>query len=393
MFLSFIIYHCVLWMRPRSSTSFTISHAVPAIFKKEIRCETTRRPPTPLLASSSDEDEVQKLRDQAAKIRAQLAELEGKTVEQVELEAKQANEKQIKLKNKKLKNVVEEVKLSSTKKRDPILYVPTTKDEQTRQAALAIERAFADGITRQTVRLALVGEGEDSIPEEVEEWPGGAKQIYREAGRPLTEALLAEVRATATSLQTEEEKKSGKDWYPPKIKAQDIWDFDGSALITAEAASGPSSDVQALVFPNTDVKYIKDIKQIHTSMGKERLFILINPFWRDVESWGFNILAPNGKKQAQETIFACDGGGFQETYVLLRFSVRGENCVALKVYPYEWQLFAYFEEYGYYGRGFSTAIRLGSSEEQPTSALFAKLLGERDEFKMNKTMRQLNQKL
>jgi hypothetical protein len=54
----------------------------------------------------------------------------------------------------------------------------------------------------------------------------------------------------------------------------------------------------------------------------DRLFVLVNPFWRNVESWGFNILAPGAKAKAQSTIF---DKGFDETYVYLRFSVRGEN--------------------------------------------------------------------
>jgi hypothetical protein len=160
-------------------------------------------------------------------------------------------------------------------------------------------------------------------------------------------------------------------------------------LISAEAAAGPSGDVQALVFPNTDVKYLKDISQISENLGKDRLFVLMNPFWRNVESWGFNILAPNAKKLAQENVFDCEGGGFQETYVLSRFSARGEDCVALKAYPYDWQLFVYLEEESY-GGIVQTAIRLGSSENMPTSAMFTELLNEREEFKLNKTMRQMN---
>ena len=163
----------------------------------------------------------------------------------------------------------------------------------------------------------------------------------------------------------------------------------GSALITAESASGPSGDVQALVFPNTDVKYLKDIAEIDSKLGKDRLFLLVNPFWRNVESWGFNILQPKGKQRAQETIFDNENGSYQETYVLSRFSVRGEDCVALKVYPNDWELFAYLEDYSF-GRPVQTTIRLGTSEDEPTSATFAGFLNEREEFKMNKTMRQLN---
>lgn len=267
-------------------------------------------------------------------------------------------------------------------------YVPESREEQTRQAALAIERAFQDGITRQTIRLALIVEN-GSLSDDEEEWPGGSKQIYREAGRPLTEALLTEVRAIATNLQTEEEKNLSKAGHlPPQITAQDILDFDGSAILTAQAQSGPSGDVQALVFANTDVTYLKNVKEISKNIGEDRLFLLINPYWKNIESWGFNILAPQGKRLAQETLFDNPNGGYKETYVINRFSVRGENCLALKAYPYDWQLFAYLEDYSL-GAPVLTPIRLGTCTEAPTTALITELLNERKEFKLNKTMRSL----
>merc|ERR1712157_161507 len=249
--------------------------------------------------------------------------------------------------------------------------VPVTFDDMVWQASRAVERAFKDGKTRQTVRFNLVGEEEPSTEEK--QFPGGAKQMYRESGGPLTNALLREVRAPTTHYA---EKLT------PTLKQQDIWDFDGTALHAAEAAEGPSADVQALVFPNTDSKYLEDISEISEVMGK-RLFILVNPFWRNVESWGFNILAPNAKKRAQEVIFDA----FEETYTMLVFSVRGEKCVALNAYPYDWQLFA-FREDDYYPNE-EHAVRLGSCKEYPTSSLVTELLNERLEFKETKTMRQM----
>ena len=69
---------------------------------------------------------------------------------------------------------------------------------------------------------------------------------------------------------------------------QTLWDFDGSALCTAEAQAGAHSDVQAMDLPNTDSKYVKDILEIDETFSKpsQRLFILVNPFWRDLNSWG-----------------------------------------------------------------------------------------------------------
>lgn len=316
----------------------------------------------PLYSATSD-TEVEKLREKAARLREEIAKLEGKTVEQVAKEAKDKKDAKIDA-DKKL----EEIK-GSTRAFDKgrMIDIPEDIDSMIFQAARAVEMAYRDGIKRQTVRLALVAEG-DSF-QELNQWPGGAQQMYREAAKPLTTALLSEINPT--SQQT----------LPPKVTAQDIWDFDGSALLTAEGREGPQSDVQALVFPNTDVKYIRDIAGIDAGMG-DRLFLLVNPFWRNVESWGFNILAPGAKAKAQSTIF---DKGFDETYVYLRFSVRGENCAAIKCYPYDWQIFAYRED----ETGWERPIRLGTSKSEPKNDQITKLLNDRPEFKLTRAMRQL----
>lgn len=374
-----------------SSEAFAINHRS-SLQSATATCSGSSK----LYSQSSALEEALKLREKAAKVRAELASLEGKSLDQVEEEAAKEKEQRERLitESKAASEAAMFKRKSSTDKTRglPVVYVPTNIEEQSIQAAMAIERAFQDGITRQTVRLALINTREtEEIGVEDEDFVGGAKQMYRESGKPLTTALLKEVRAVATDIQSEEEKKkgAGKEAFPPTIKAQDIWDFDGSALITSEAAAGPSGDVQALVFPNTDVKYLKDIEQIHKTLGKDRLFLLVNPFWRNVESWGFNILAPNAKKKAQDVVFDCDGGAFEETYVLKRFSARGEDCVALKAYPNDWEMFAFLEDYSF-GRPIPTAMRLGSSKEEPKLSNFSELLNEREEFKLNKTMRQLN---
>ena len=175
----------------------------------------------------SADDEAKNLLEKAAQIRKELAALEGKTYEEVEMEAEKEKETR-KQRLKEMRDISKKPSKSEGERksqRAQMLYVPETAEEQNNQASLAIERAFKDGITRQTVRLALVKKGKPISGEE-EEWPGGAKEMYREAGRPLTEELLKEVRAVAAGLVTDEEEKSGKKDFPPNIKAQDLWDFD-----------------------------------------------------------------------------------------------------------------------------------------------------------------------
>jgi len=360
---------------------------------------------------------AKRLLDKAAQLRAEIASMEGKTVEQVQLEAQEKKQEEADRKSKQEETIArrEEERLKSPssfsdrrRRGEAYIQLPNTVDDMIRQAARAVERAHKDGYVRQTVRFHLVPYADETtsygktyqyqngqnynVLEEYQ-WPGGTQQMYREAGKPLTSALLKELRVQSPPPPKKDEDNgaefaaySQNQWMPPKIIEQDIWDFDGSALHTAEANAGPSGDIQALVFPNTDVKYIKDIDEISTNMGDDRLFLLINPFWRNLESWSFNLLAPNAKAKAEQIIFNGEYGGYDETYVNLIFQVRGEKCIAIKSYPYDWQIFAMRED-DYYPNS-EYAIQLGSSSEEPTTALVTGMLNERPEFQETKTMRQ-----
>jgi hypothetical protein len=253
-----------------------------------------------LRSVSTDENEAAKqLLDKAAALRAEIAAMEGKSIEQVEEEASRKKE------NERVRRKEQDQKNAEKKGGKPeisddgryFVQIPDTFDDMVRQAARAVERAFEDGKTRQTVRFNLIGEESNALEEN--EWPGGTQQMYREAAKPLTTALLREVRAPTKVIESEQKR------LVPNIIEQDIWDFDGSALHTAEASEGASGDVQALVFPNTDIKYIRDIDKIANAMGP-RLFLLVNPFWRNVESWSFNLLAPGAKDKAQKVRIVFD---------------------------------------------------------------------------------------
>ena len=379
----FVVYRCVVFASLGAMISaFHVTMPSRFHFLPSGQNICHKRLDTTVFATENNEvSDAQKLLDKAAQLRAEIAAAEGKTLEQVEEEAN-AKKRDDRLREEMAReeaSAAAQKRLESNASRNDggrFVQVPVTFDDMVRQASRAVERAFKDGKTRQTVRFNLVGEEEAATEEK--QWPGGAKQMYRESGGPLTDALLREVRAPTKNKYPEKRNDN------PQLKKQDIWDFDGTALHTAEAAEGPSADVQALVFPNTDSKYLEDIDKISEAMGK-RLFLLVNPFWRNVESWGFNILAPGAKKRAQEVIFGENA--FEETYSMMLFMVRGEKCVALKAYPYDWQLFAFREDDYYPNEEY--AIRLGSCEEDPTSSLITSLLNERPEFKETKTMRQM----
>mmetsp|Transcript_317 Transcript_317/g.610 ORF Transcript_317/g.610 Transcript_317/m.610 type:complete len:396 (-) Transcript_317:253-1440(-) len=352
---------------------------------------STRAGSTPSSSSalnlSNDNDEVRKLLAKAKQLREEAAVMSGKTVVQMEaevaLEKESARERAAVV--EKARREREEQNATVRRSDAQILPVPDDGPSQIQQAASAVERAFADGIVRQTVRFALLEEGEE-MTGELNDFPGGMEQMYRESGRPLAEALLREVRAYSKNASKGESETAsgGNSNAPPEVTAEDIWDFDGSAVITARSADGSHGDVKGVVFPNTDVKYLKDIEKIDEEVGSDRLLLLVNPFWKNVESWGFNILAPNGKKRAQEVIF---DNGYEITYAVSRFSVRGEDCVAVKAYPYEWQMYAYREDPSWFNQ--ERPVYLGSSKEEPKSSQISEILNSRPEFKMSKNMRQM----
>jgi Domain of unknown function (DUF1995) len=324
----------------------------------------------PLFASESE-----KLFEKAATLRAEIAALEGKSLEQVEQEAREKKEERVMAESQREQQIKSRgdsgiISSSSGWK----VEVPGNARDMVVQAARAVERAYKDGLTRQTVRFNLVNVADDELQqtgfESMNLWPGGARQMYREAGKPLTMELLKTLRVDPNQLLS------------PQVTDQDIWDFDGSALISSQAKEGPQYDVQAMVFPNTDVKYINDIATIDEVM-KGRLFILVNPFWRNLDSWGINLLAPRAKSKAAETIF---NRGYNETYVFLRFGCRGEECIALKVYPHDWQIFAYVEDDV---MGWSKIVRLGTCKDEPKNDFVTGLINARPEFKLSKTMRQM----
>jgi hypothetical protein len=356
----------------------------------------------------------------ARQIRAEVAAMEGTTLEQVEQEAaarrKQKEEAAAALSSSSTQSDKDEQLSSKQQKQQNdgrfLGSVPETWQEQIQLAQRAVEQAHRDGLNRQIVRFGLISAS--TSPEEQNNdnqvlypslfensWPGGAQQIYREAAGPLTRALLQDVRTfntidnstTATSASNNVDNNAWtRTTQKPVVRVQDIWDFDGSAVVTAEAAQGPVNDVQALVQPNTDTKYTRDIATMDKAMGPHRLLLIVNPYWRNLESWGINLLAPNAKVLAKEAIF---DRGFVETFCMIPKTVRGEDCLALKVYPYNWELYAYVEEdqtaWPYYSSPYRI-VHLGSTVDEPTAADFGKLLEGREEFQMSKNMRQLQRR-
>lgn len=212
-----------------------------------------------------------------------------------------------------------------------------------KQAASAISTALLeDGIHLQTLRLplseAMYSESEEGfVADRAIGWQGGPQETYRFLLPIVRQVLQVTDTTTTTSKQT-----SG---LTPRIQEQVLLDFDGSALLTSECPTGPLGDAQALLQPNTDAYYPKIIKSIEAQLAAKdsetgdavnRLFLLVNPAWRDASSFGFF-----SAKQAQKDIL----DRYETTYAVDQFVVRGQKCSVLKVWPHDWCVFGSYLPY------------------------------------------------
>lgn len=208
----------------------------------------------------------------------------------------------------------------------PIL--PEDPESMIRQASMAIRSAMDDGnIHRQTIRLPLsesmYGDKEESfVADRAIGWQGGPQETFRYVS-PVAQQLL---KGVVSSGGTD---TSG---LAPKVQEQILLDFDGSSLLNAQSPMGALRDAIGLVQPNTD-KYYSDLIQkledefSDTPNKAKRLFLLINPSWRDASSWGIF-----QKKYATDKIL----NRYETTYAIDQFVVKGNKLSLLKAWPCDW---------------------------------------------------------
>lgn len=238
-----------------------------------------------------------------------------------------------------------------------------------RQASASVQRAFLDGgIHRQTVRLPLsesmyAGKEESFVADRAIGWQGGPQETYRFL-TPIAESVLRQI-----SLN--DDKSSG---LTSKIQEQVLLDFDGSALLNSQSPMGALYDSLALVQPNTDNYYMELIEKLENEFsdtpGKaKRLFLLINPAWKDdPSSWGIF-----QSKKAKAKIL----DRYETTFALDQFIVKGNKISLFKSYPYDWavywtQLQTSAEKEG--GTSGDSPVLLGSMSKRPTYLEVEKML-------------------
>ena len=209
---------------------------------------------------------------------------------------------------------------------------PSSQSSVVKQAAAAITRAYQDGkINKQTVRLPL----SDAMYSDKEEgfvatraigWQGGPQETIRFLA-PISSSVLRGIKTTG------DENTGG---LVARVSEQILLDYDGSVLQTAEHPAGAIYDIQALLQANTDNYYLDTIQKIEEQFsdtpGKKakRLFLLVNPAWRDRSSWGFF-----GGQRAQELIL----DRYETTYAVDEFIVANERVGLLRCWPDDWAVY------------------------------------------------------
>ncbi|GMI13986.1 hypothetical protein TrLO_g2090 [Triparma laevis f. longispina] len=227
------------------------------------------------------------------------------------------------------------------------IYPPTSLDSMVDDVRRVVKRAKEQGINRQIVRTPLprsttakdlgkLYEAKSSSYDEVlvpcdETWQGGIMQLYR-ACAPVCEQILRGVTNNAL---------------PPRVtedRSVDESGVDGVGLFVTECTD-PKEDATAFCQPTQEA--IGSIESI-TSQAKDRLVMLMNPQWRDVDdaldtfskddSFFGKLSSFLGGKGA--TLQKLDDLGYQVTYCFDGYVCKGGNVWLLKTFDAPWHIYA-----------------------------------------------------
>jgi hypothetical protein len=188
--------------------------------------------------------------------------------------------------------------------------LPTSVDDQVRQAAASLKRANQDGKHRHSIRLLLPIIGAT----ELDDWPGGARQMM-EAANPLVEQI---VRSMCDNDVT-------------RMDNVMLDASDGVYAIMAQAAAA-RDDSGSVLLPSAD--NVAALRNLEAQVGPVRNLLLINSQWRRRSDFGGNSLF--GDAVAEGVTFV---DRFEPTFSLTNFICDGDSIRVLRVYPGPWRVF------------------------------------------------------
>ena len=206
--------------------------------------------------------------------------------------------------------------------------VPATAEEQCAIAASAVRLASEAGVSNQRLRFLLPSPRIDALIAPDESWEGGIMQLYG-AISPLVRDLVKKLSPPAGGV-------------PARLKEQrlDISGVDGEGLWTSECASA-ADDVSALVQPSSE--QLSNIQAICKS-ANGRLVLMVNPQYRDSDDTMDFIASKGGFFGSMATFLggkakfvqALDDLGFETTFALEQYVIRGSEMKYMFIYGQKW---------------------------------------------------------
>ena len=187
--------------------------------------------------------------------------------------------------------------------------LPTTTAASIDQAALAVRRAFADGVRLQTVEILL-------RDNEMSAWPGGIQQQFRVA-LPMIESLLMQLKSTA-GLEG-------------RITAEFLDETDCVGLWQSERLA-------AVVFPTAES--IPALMKVGDALSGERLTLCVNPQWQLDGQIVSDLFFIGYEERRRSERFARS---LETTYCLEQRRVLGCEVRIMRCYPGAWQVYAFVE--------------------------------------------------
>ncbi|GMH55924.1 hypothetical protein TrRE_jg3536 [Triparma retinervis] len=180
-------------------------------------------------------------------------------------------------------------------------------------AATSIATARSSGLFRQTVAL-IVPELSTVGPADLDPWPGGTRQMSREA-QPLIESMLKLVTGCDSVRSTMIDSESG------------AMQFVGEGETAAE-------DVCCFAF--ADIESFDTVRMLDEACGEDRLMVLINPQFNTAAD--FSLFARGKAKSYLGGGFLTDK--FPYSFCLQEQAVRSEDCKIVYNAGVGWGAFA-----------------------------------------------------
>jgi Domain of unknown function (DUF1995) len=194
--------------------------------------------------------------------------------------------------------------------------LPTSVEDQVRQAAESIRRASQGGCHRHVVRLLLpVQRSSDA---DLDDWPGGARQMM-EAADPLVDQILKQATPGGDTSCA--------------LRKVIIDPSDGVGAVFAQAESA-KDDSCTVLLPAAET--VPKLQELEAQVGPTRNLIVVNPQWkRRSDFGGFGTFF--GQQAGQRDADFVER--FEPTFSLTNMICECESIRILRTYPGMWRVY------------------------------------------------------